>query len=57
MEGARPDPSPNGNTNYYARTKKCAMATFSLYSNIATGLLTAMTKNRPFLSLLSRLGG
>ena len=39
-------------------TKNCAMAKFSLCSNIeSTGLLTGMTKNRPRLSLRSRLGG
>ena len=36
---------------------KCAMAIFSLYSNVATGLLTGMTKNRSHLLLRSRLGG
>ena len=41
---------------------KCAMATFSLCSrraasNVVTGLLTGMTKNRPCLSLRSRLCG
>ena len=37
-------------------SKQCAMATFSLYSNVATGLLTGMTKSRPRLSLRLRLG-
>ena len=36
---------------------ECAMATFSLCSNVATGLLTCMTKKRPRLSLPSRLSG
>ena len=35
--------------------RSMAMATFSLCSNVATGLLTGM--NRPHLSLHSRLGG
>ena len=35
---------------------KCAMATFLLCSNVATGLLTGMTKNRPCLSLHLRFG-
>ena len=34
-----------------------SMVTFSLCSNVATGLLTGTTKNRPRLSLCSRLGG
>ena len=38
-----------------AAPTKCAMATFSLCSNVATGVLTGM--NRPRLSLRSRLGG
>ena len=38
-----------------AAPTKCAMATFLLCSNIATGLLTGM--NRPRLLLCSRLGG
>ena len=36
---------------------KCAMATFSLCSNVVTGLLTGMTNNRPCCSLRSRLCG
>ena len=36
---------------------KCAMATFSLCLNVATGLLIGMTKNKPCLSLRSRLSG
>ena len=42
-------------TSLTATKCTCAMATFSLCSNVATGLLTGM--NRPRLSLRSRLGG